>query len=343
MRKPEFHINWFPRGAALLILCSLYFSIESLAQDVRLGQFYQSYVTQNPAATAAGDQDIRAALHYRKQWGSISKGYGTNGASAEVAFLKEKGNTNYLGVGLYVLNDKAGKSQLQSLDIKGSVAYHLATDRYNRLSFGLALGYQQRSISFSDLAWDSQFNGINYDPTLPANETFASQSKGFVDASFGGWWWHSAEVDWKLGYAVQHFLQNRSFLDGPKDRLFLKQNILFALTQKVSYFKINYDLLVNRQAGAMEITGGFRAEYRIGMDSRYTNVNTSSAVYAGCHYRLGDGLIPVVGFEFERMIAAFVSYDLTMSRFSDAVGIAGGPEISLVYTASNSGQRRKLK
>ena len=315
----------------------------SFAQDVHLSQVYQSYMLFNPAATAGGDYDYRASLHYRKQWGAVDKGYGTKGLLGEASFFKGKGNTNFLGVGLQVFSDKSGGSLLKTTSVKGSAAYHIATDRFNRLSFGMALGYEHRSIDMSGLAWDEQYDGLSYDPAAPTGENVASYNRGYVDGSFGWWWWHSQEVDWKLGYAVHHFLQNRSFLDSPSDRLYMKQNLIFTLRHALPYIRMNYDAMISRQSGAMEAQIGFRTEYRLGMDSKYTNMNTSSAIFAGCHYRVGDAIIPTIGFEYEREFSAYLSYDLTFSSFNRVVGLGGGPEISLVYTNVGSGQRIKIK
>jgi len=306
----------------------------SIAQDIHFSQLNHSQLFMNPATAADMTGDMAASLRYRKQWPGIGKGYGTNAATFEMSLLRQKSNTNYLGVGVYIVSDKAGKAQLQTFEGVGSLAYHLRTGTTERFSMGLSLGYVQRSIRTDGLAWDAQHNGIAFDAALDNRETFGNQSRSIVDGTFGLLWWHSSKTEWKFGYSLGHFLQQRTFLDAGSDKLSAKHSAHFMLKYKIPFMYvvyIRYDLQVQRQAGAMTILPGVMAERRIGNDSRYTGANTSSGIMAGCNYRIGDAIVPTIGFEWERMLSLFISYDITLSSFNKAVGTGGGPEITLRY------------
>ncbi|MBL7943713.1 MAG: PorP/SprF family type IX secretion system membrane protein [Flavobacteriales bacterium] len=327
---------------ALLIVLTAGWGNGLCGQDIHFGQFDQALWNYNPAAAADFSASWRVGMHYRKQWGSINKGYGTRALVAEKSFFRKRSNTNYLGVALNVAQDKRNLGSVSHFDGSGAVAWHLATDRYNRLSMGLRIGYVQRSIDFTGLAWDAQYDGVTYNAAADNREQVASQSESIFDAAFGFQWWHSHDVQWKIGYARHHLGGRFDYLAGSQNQLSARHTLHGWLQQKTSILLFDYHLMVQRQSGAMEITAGMIGSYRIGNDSRYTGIYASSSVQAGCYYRYGDAIIPTVGFEWQRNFALYLSYDITLSAWKKAVGIAGGPEFVLRYSGSNTKPVAKL-
>lgn len=96
-------------------------------------------------------------------------------------------------------------------------------------------------------------------------------------------------------------------------------------------FSGRLDAMVQRQAGAMEIVGFARGEYRFGAESRYTKENNSSAVFLGCGFRAASAIIPMIGFDWERRLEVGLSYDIMLLGITQATTFAGGPEIAVIY------------
>ena len=156
--------------------------------------------------------DFRASIHHRSQWASISQAFVTSSAAYDMALMKQRGSRNHLGVGGFVLSDKAGTGGLRLLHINASGAYLVELSRYLDLSTGIQLGYNQRSIGYDGLKWDNQFNGTGYDPSIDHGENFQSDSKSFVDHGIGLFLHRKKNSDWGVGITQHHFRQNQSFL-----------------------------------------------------------------------------------------------------------------------------------
>ncbi|NNE56266.1 MAG: PorP/SprF family type IX secretion system membrane protein, partial [Flavobacteriales bacterium] len=147
----------------------------SFGQDEIFSRFDSQPLMLNPAFTGEIEEDYRASISYRNQWSSIVNAFKTSAASFEMTALRQANSPNHLGFGGYVVSDKAGASKLGVLKAMGSAAYHLGLNDNNALSAGVQVGYVQRSVTLDGLKWDSQFNGVGYDPSLATNETFTSQ------------------------------------------------------------------------------------------------------------------------------------------------------------------------
>jgi hypothetical protein len=107
--------------------------------------------------------------------------------------------------------------------VKGSGAYHLVAGKNDLLSAGFQIGYQQNSIDFSGLAWDSQYNGVNYDPTMDDKERFINTKRGFVDIGGGINWKHKKQKKFVMGYSFYHASQQITMVAKGKDRLRVRQ------------------------------------------------------------------------------------------------------------------------
>lgn len=327
-------------GLTILILG---FVLSSSAQDAMFSQFAYMEQQFNSALTGRMDHDYRATAAYRNQWSAITEPFRTMAASYDMPLLRRRGTPNFLGVGGMVLSDKAGKSSLRLFEVKGSASYHVGLNRNNMLGMGIQAGYSQRSIDFGGLAWDSQFNGIGYDPGIEHGENFAGNSAGYVDVGGGIYWHHYKKKKYTIGYATKHYRQNQSFIEGRNDKLIFRHVLHADYVTAYDYFDITYRLLTMMQGGAMEIMAGAEMKYVIGRDSRYTTNTTASFISVGCFYRHGDAIIPTIGYEWQRTAQAFLSYDINISDLNVITNNRGAWEITLIHRGWLTQQRRKLK
>jgi type IX secretion system PorP/SprF family membrane protein len=319
----------------------LFTTSQAIAQDIHFTQFNNCVQLYNPALTGQFEHMLKGTLLHKKQWRNVGSGYSTSGVDAQYKLLSLY-NANYTGFGLLVLQDEAGKAQQKTFLVKGTAAYHLEASSNDLLSAGFQLGYEQRSINFDGLAWDSQYNGVNYDPTLDDKERFITNKRGFVDFGAGINWKHKKKKKYNLGYGMFHGGQQITMVAKGNDKLNIRQVWHATWWKRYDHFDLKYDAMVQRQAGAMEIILGTTFSYRIGDDSKYTNVRTSSAAVAGLYYRHKDAIHPFVGFEYKRSFTVSLGYDMRVAKMPYLDKRPGGVELSLSYLGALGRKRMKV-
>ncbi|MDG1159942.1 MAG: PorP/SprF family type IX secretion system membrane protein [Flavobacteriales bacterium] len=321
----------------------IFISTKLFGQDARFSQFSLTPTLINPAESGAIDADYRGQIHYRNQWAVLGESFRNYAAMGDAALFRSTKKPNYLGAGLVIHRNEAGKSQLSQLRAEAQAAYHLTGNKKNIWSTGLSLAFVQRSINFDGLLWDSQYNGVGVDPSLASGEQFFNESRSTVDAGLGFLWRHRGRQSYNIGYSWRHFLQDQGFLENTADPLLPTQSVYVKWLDKMNFVDVNYDVLLIRQAGAMQILAGALLKYRFGLDSRYTTSKTSSMLLIGCHLRYGDALIPSVGYEFQRSFQLMMSYDINVSALNEVSQRRGGLEFCLIYTGTTTPSRRKLR
>jgi len=321
------------------------FCLTGMAQDPHFSQFHLAGQLYNPAHTGAFDGEVRAITQYRRQWALAGNGYTTQALYADGVVARGGTSADRLAAGLIVVNDKAGMANFRNFTAKTSLSYQGAVSAYDVIGAGLQIGYLQRGISMDGLAWDAQYNGNSYDPSLPTGETpYTDPVFRGIDLSVGVLWRRTIKSgNFYAGYGFRHAGQNQSHLQDGVDRLPMRHSITTGMMRKLRSLWLFGDVLIQRQRGAMEFIPGARMEYRLGNDSKYTDVYTSSAILAGVFYRAGEAVSPMVGFEWKRTAAIAFAYDIPLSRINQITGLGGGPEISLRYTGAKAGRRKLIQ
>jgi type IX secretion system PorP/SprF family membrane protein len=329
------------RYLIVVLLAVLTCAKSTFAQDIHFSQYTNCPQLYNPALTGQFETMLKGTLMHRRQWRGIGSGYSTSGLDAQYKLLS-KYNDNFFGFGLLVLEDEAGKAQMRTLMVRGSASYNLVATDDDLFSSGFQIGFEQRSIDFDGLAWDSQFDGVAFDPSLDDRERFITTSRSFIDIGAGAHWKHRAKRRFDLGYAIYHANQQITMIARGNDRVRLRQVYKAAWIKRYEHIDMRYDALVQRQGGANEVNIGVTCEYRIGEESKYTNVKTASLARAGVFYRWKDAISPYIGFEYKRFAAVSFGYDIRLAKMPFTNGIAGGPEISLTYLGMPERQRMKV-
>lgn len=329
------------RGLYIAVLILI--SSTMYGQDYIYSQYINTPLMINPALTGDMETDYRAGIGYRTQWASIAEAFVNTSAYFDMSLMKQRTSDNQLGVGGWISRDKMGKAKLGLLQAVGSASYRVRMNDYNTFSAGMQIGYSQRSIDFAGLAWDSQYNGVGYDPALDHGEAFSEEKRSTVDAAAGLYWRHKKQARYAFGYSMWHYGQQQSFLTGKADKLFARHVLHGEYDFVEKYFDVLVRAKAEIQSGALETTVGLHGRYRVGLDSRYTDYQTSSAVVAGLYYRVGDAITPMLGFEFQRMFHAWFSYDINISGLNVATNYRGGWELHLIHTGMMKQSRRRLR
>jgi type IX secretion system PorP/SprF family membrane protein len=167
------------RFNSAFIFLFLLLSIASHAQDAQLSQFYAAPLYLNPAF-AGTIQNSRVTLNYRNQWPTAGKPYVTSAASIDHFIAKYSS-----GVGLMVMQNKAGASRLRSTEVSLVYSYHLDVSRSWRFIPALQATFATRDVDFFNLTFPDQYTntGLTGGGT---NEPNQYAKKNYMDFSAGG-------------------------------------------------------------------------------------------------------------------------------------------------------------
>ena len=333
-------------GVALLIgLFTINFNY-SKGQDIHFSQFFETPLLINPANTGIFNGDIRGILNYKNQWTSINNPFTTSLFSFDTRILEKKWSNVFLGTGLIIYNDKAGKSEFGTTQINLSISASVAINEKSRLSAGLNGGFAQKGIKNTDLRWGNQYNSTDgiYDPSMSSGETNHLNTETFMYGDFGGglaWYFTSRptnmtsndRISGNLGVALFH-------LNKPKQELYvgeyenLYSKLVIHCRTYIGIPKTTLAVLPSfmytKQKTANEIIFGGMLRYGLKEESKYTGLIKESAILIGSHYRLGDAFIPSILLEVSSF-ALGISYDKTLSKLNSTANINGGIEISLRF------------
>lgn len=336
----------------ILLLATIFLGIQASAQDLHLTQFYMSPMTLNPALTGVFNGNYRFTGNYRNQWSSvIANPYET--VAGGIEFSGKSGDFNRVGVGLHVLSDQAGTSQLTTNIFSGQVSYNFALSRNMDyyISTGLNVAYTQKSINPLYLTFGNQYGDAGYDPNNPTGESFSTNNYSYADASLGFLWYHiqGKRHNQFLGVSLWHVNRpNLAFIDNDLDKLYMKivghAGMEFPISGKADMTPY---LLAMKQGPHTEIEVG--SLFKFILEERKGQILGGTNFYVGPFYRIvgnqttavfSDALIlatklDVGGFTFG------LSYDINVSGLVPASASRGGPELAVQYTGAFKHQSSK--
>src|SRR6185436_14274469 len=162
----------------LLLGIFICISLSSLAQDPEFTQFYANPLYLNPAF-AGSARCPRMNLNYRNQWPALTGTFVTYSASYDQHIDALNG-----GLGLLILNDKAGEGTLTTSNISMMYSYQLNINREFSIRAALQGTYVQKKVD-----WDKLTFGDIIDPRYgfiyPTLEFRPETTKNFWDFSAG--------------------------------------------------------------------------------------------------------------------------------------------------------------
>lgn len=332
--------NTIIAGAALLSVSAIN------AQDVHFSQFRETPVFLNPGRTAL-DRDVRVILNYKDQWRSVASPYKTFGFSGEMAVAKKKNKNAHLGIGLTVFSDKSGDSNMGITVGTLNVSAIIKTGANSSIGVGLMGGFGQRSVSYSALRWEEQYQNGAFDVGNNTNEpTGGATSYTLPDAAAGiAWTYGKGEkyisanngVRATVGFAAHHFgFQKYSFYKQTGEKLFSKYvghaNVDIGIAN--SNLIIVPGIMFTMQGPSKEIVAGTMFKYVLSENSKYTGNKKGSAIGIGVDYRFGDAAIATLMYEFSNF-AIGAGYDFNLSKLKTVSSARGGFEISLRFVSPN--------
>jgi len=323
-----------------LILYACLLPTTGKGQGLHYSQFYNTPLLLSPANTGLmPDKDYRAGINYRNQWSNLPAPFHTFSAFGDFQLFKGEQGSNWLGLGAAIFNDRSGNGDLSLLNAQFSAAYHLQLGDYSMISVGLGAAFVQRSVNFSKLTFDTQWDGFTFNPQSGNGEIYAFQKTSYADISAGinYAFFPNENVYVKLGAGLLH-------LNTPKESFYNQENkIGMRPTGNLDMlFKTSDNLILDisayysYQKGASESVFGGSVSYNV-----MPRENAPAVIILGIYNRLGDAIIPTAGFEWNRTRFT-TSLDINVSGMNASAGGNGAIEFSIIYQGLyNRGSRER--
>lgn len=315
----------------LCLACSL------TAQDIHYSQFFNSPLNLNPSLSGMFSGDYRFAANARSQWASVTIPYSTFSLSADA---QNPLGTKNLGVGFLFNHDQAGDSHFKTTQINFSGSYIKALDRDSTLivSGGITAGITFRTLAYDPLRFDSQYDGFQYNSSLPTNETFQRDSRVYPNFNFGG---SVLKNRGKREYILAGISLNN--IQKPKQSFFNTAQI--TLDRKINIHGEGAITLADQWDVIPSINIQFQGKYAEivpGATGRYVLKDEKGvyrAVNFGGWYRFKDAFYLLGGFEMDKMKVA-ISYDINLSDLIPASQKRGAFELGFIYIIDNYNPKR---
>lgn len=309
------------------------------AQDPHFTQFNMQPLLLNPGLTGNFTGDFRANINYRDQWRSVSEPYTTMQFSADGRVTK--GRNSQVNVGGFLLTDKAGASEFNQTMAGVNIAAGVRVGRSSSITAGIGAGLFSQSLNNTALIWDSQYNGMQFDPTLASGESLSSISVSKFDLHAGLVFrfmsgsnnpYFNDGVKGTFGISAYHLTQPEQVsmltVDARKSRITGHADLSIGLAGTNMAIQPSFLLMI--QGSQKEIMPGLIFRYLLREQSRYTGFIKSSAFSIGGYYRAGDAINIVTLFEFSNFGVGF-SYDVNASGLTNATNGSGALELALRF------------
>lgn len=324
-----------------LVLGCVLISGYSLSQDIHFSQYAETPTSINPAL-AGVTYNTRVIANYKSQWSSVANKYLTYGISFEQTIKHRKLKGSYFAVTAFIYRDAAGDAKLNTLNPNFGLSYIQRINKRMKVSGGAQTGFFYRTVDVNNLKFDEQYDGYNYNASLPNGEPNVPrssitsfdlgggvnlnyvQSDRFLSAK------NAAKFD--VGISAYHFSLGRSSFLTTDEKL---------STRFCAYFNGDFNIpnsinaimpsfLYMRQGPSSEFVVGALFKFIIGDPSTYTANKKPRAVSVGGYYRYKDAIIPSLLFQYNKY-AIGISYDINVSPLTPASKRNGGIELMLRY------------
>ncbi len=315
-----------------------------LAQDIHFSQFNMTPLNLNPAQSGA-QYDLRGIINYKNQWGTVAAPYKTSNFGFDFRLGKNKDSKGFSALGVQVFNDRAGDADMGIFQANLSYAYHVNLDKKSTLGVGFVGGFSQRSMNYAAFQWGNQYDGTDYNATLPSREPGAVENISFADLGAGIHYEYGKGQRYitgndqravSIGFSALHVNQPKYTFYNQDSKLPVKYtgyvNALIGIGN--SQLSIEPGIVFFMQNSQTELLMGARFRYQMREESKYTGYVKGSAISLGTYYRNKDAFITTFLFEISQY-AIGVSYDLNVSGLKTASAGKGGIEFSIRFLSPN--------
>ncbi len=292
----------------------------AMAQDPLFSQFYANPLYLNPAFAGTA-RCPRVTMNYRNQWPGIPGNFVTYSASYDQHVDNMMG-----GLGVLVMNDRAGSGALTTTGASGMYSYQLPVSRFFSIRAGVQATYYQKKIDWNNLTFGDQISDRNGFIWKTA-ETPVLNTRAVADFSAGVL---AFSDKFFAGFAAHHLTQPyEGFTNAAKSRLPRKYTghagAVIPLNRFGDEWSISPNVIYQQQANFQQLNLGLYV--------------TKGPLVGGLWYRNQDAIIALIGFKTDKIKVGY-TYDVTISKLSNAS--AGSHELSLILSFKCKVKRKKF-
>ncbi len=300
--------------------------VDLRAQDIHWSQFNANPVFQNPGNTGHFNGDVRFVGNFRDQWRAVSRPFQTLNVSVD----GKPYNYRNIGVGGLMFHDVSGDGNFRTIELQANASYLLkiTSDSTHVVRPGINFGMNHRQINWDALKFGNQFNGQQYDASLPNNENYITDRKTNFTVGVGAIYEFNLEKRKKFTFGVSAFnlnKPNQGFYQS-KIRRDVRTNLFLSAMYPLADA---WDILPSAQ---FNLQGKYR-ELVVGTSAKYTLINKLGkyrAIYGGLWYRSKDAGFISVGMDYQSWFVG-LSYDVNFSKLAVASKARGGLEFAVRY------------
>lgn len=295
------------------------------AQDPQFTQFYANPIYLNPAFAGTA-RCPRMIMNYRNEWPALSGTFVTYSASYDQHVDGLQG-----GLGLVILQDRAGEGTLNTTSGNLAYSYRLNVNRSFSIKAGFQAGYIQKKVDWEKLTFGDMIDP-RYGFIYETAETQVNDTRGNLDLSAGILGFSKQYFG---GVAFHHLTQpNEGFINTNQARLPMKitahAGAIIPLDESGEESNVSPNILFQKQQDFQQINFGI-----------YVN---KGPIVGGLWYRQAeknsDAFIALVGFQ-QNMVKFGYSYDITLSKLSNAT--SGSHEFSFALQFECRPKKRKFR
>ena len=294
---------------------------------------------------------VRVCNSYRSQWSPIGEGFKTIQLSVDAPIGKTTLDNRYFGVGLQLYQDKAGVAVFRRTIAEASLSYTTALEDAGMhwLSIGFQGGLNQLSIDMTKATWDEQWNGDQFDPSIPTSERIQIPKFSHLNLNAGVNYLYAPDGfnSASVGVSLSHIgSPNATFFpvteENPlQSRISLHSSGEISLDDERIMF-VNPRILMQFQGKQRELIAGGYFRNRLRFKSLYTGFQKQIFFDLGAFYRMNESIIVSSRLEYHSL-AVGLSYDLGVGKLGSLVS-ANSWEVGISYVAPvERGQRVRHK
>jgi type IX secretion system PorP/SprF family membrane protein len=313
------------------------FLIPSLVegQSYSFSQFFSTPLALNPALNGSAYTRLRLSGNFRNQWVYGGTPYLTGSLGVETKILANSiPDFHSWGVCSNVIIDQSNAGGLTYTISSVGTAYHIALDAEGSQTIGLGIqgSFNQRSINLNRLSFESQFASGGFNNSIPIGETFQNLSKNYMDIHSGLLYQFKKEnVQITFGGALYNILAPKTNSTLTEYRL-PKRYVLHTAFNT----NIGEGLGIMGSLTGMSVSGLNNLTAGVALRKDLETISLTG----GCWYRVGDALIPYVGFGINGLTIG-LSFDNTISSLKSVAQTRNAFELGIMFTPMGEYQKMK--
>jgi type IX secretion system PorP/SprF family membrane protein len=300
----------------------------SLAQDYHYTQFDANPAYLNPALIGERMTDYKGLqfnVNFREQASSYTKKVGS---FRSIATSIEVPVNSKFTAGSLINNNGARNGSLNTFNFLLTAAYKIINSNNENLSFGLQMGFLNKSIRPEKFTYDSQYSPTSsdgFDITIPSGESYNRFSHTTFDLNYGVYYrktFKNNKLSLLGGFSLYHIIQPNESFSGNYSKTPLRINIhagcKYIVNEEITILP---QLLYMNQALANELNIGMLFFYKI--------ENTAYEPIIGLNLRNKNAVIFQLGLNYKGT-SFRMNYDLIINYLKNYK--TKGFEFSIVQT-----------